>query len=287
MPKFACSEWLGGIWQVDSTQPLDLPYPVHQAHSDIDSLAFRADKEFVLAWGTTPDEIRQTTGASAEIKLYDHNKPIWCVRVRNVAGTDRVYFSAPRMDTTLQGVDIYVLKGGVASLYTAIDQTQMTFPHPCDPSQEAYDYQGDFAFGDGDVLYLSTGNWSGFPIGIYRISGAGPDTVTGTVERIFLTEGPIENLCFESPHTLYFMRPPDVWKLDLSTMAETFVMSIKLPEGRIPLDITLVGEGLPPAWWWGLVIVWVRALNNLAAALWRLAVALVRRGAGDGRTRGE
>jgi hypothetical protein len=281
MPKFACCEWTGRVWQVDSTNPSLLPYPVHKAHSDVGSLAFRADKQFDLAWGTTPSEIRRTSGPFDETPVYDHHKVIWRVRVRNVAGTNRVYFSAPKLATNLDGVNIHMLKDGAVSLYTTIDPTKLTFPHPCGPTlPDAYWYGGDFTFGDGNMLYLSTGNWSGFKIGIYRIAGAGPDAVSGVVERIFLTDGPIGALCFESPHTLHFLRGDQVWKLDLSTMTEMFEFSIKLPNGLKPLDITLVGTGLLSIWWWAFISVLKGTIDNLAAALWRTAEALVgtRRG---------
>jgi hypothetical protein len=139
-----------------------------------------------------------------------------------------------------------------------------------------YYYVGDFVFGDGNVLYLSTGNWGGTKVGLYRIVGAGPDTVTGTVERILLSDGPIQALCFESPQTLYFMRElGEVWKLDLSTMSEMFVVSIKLPQDGKARDITLVGTGLVPIWWWAVISLLKTLLGNAATRLWLLAEALL------------
>jgi hypothetical protein len=264
---------------VDSAKPSTLPFPIHKAQSPISTLACRTDKEFDFA--EPAGLIRQTTGPTTQIKLYTHSVPIWTVRVRNVAGTDRVYFSSPRVNTELSLVDIFMLKDGAVSLYTTIDSTKLTIPNPCNPGEEMWlGYGGDFAFSDGDVLYLSSGNWVGGKVGIYRIGGAGPDKVTGTVERIFLSDGPVQALCFESAQTLYFIRrlaDAKVWKLDLSTMSETFVMSIKtFPERESVRDITLVGTGFEPlsGYWeiWGFFSL---LLDKGASFLWRFGESLM------------
>jgi hypothetical protein len=255
MAYFAFVDGSSTIRQLDTTKPSMLPYPVHNGESNIWSLAFTADKEFELVWGPGDFEIRRTKGAKTDTPVYKH--PIWLasVRIRTVGGVERVYFSA-RKDKTSGIYEIYYLAGTTPKLYATIDPQKLTFPNPCVPTAaDWFSYSGDFTFDDSNNMYLSSGNFSGpkigLQVGIYRITGAGPDTVTGSVERIYLGDGPIESLCYLSPQILYFRRNYEIWKLNLSTMAAALEGQIKTSNPTIHIrDMAYVKDGLLPTWWW-------------------------------------
>jgi hypothetical protein len=274
MTKFVFCDYSGWVRQFDTATPSPLPFAVHKNKSNVRGLALRADKEFELIAGPNPYHIHRTQGAISDVPIYEHPLPIWCVRVRNVGGEDRIYFSALKSANQPgpRYVNIYYLKltplGYIPVLYTTIDPTQLVIPNPCNPSVEDwYWYSGDFVFGDNDTLYLSSGKLGDCSVGIYRVDGAGPDSVTGAVTRIHLGEGPIQSLCYRSPQTLYFERNNCVWKLDLANLGESFEGAVPLsdPNG-IVMDIAEVGSGLPQPPWW----VFINGLYNVltSAALW-------------------
>jgi hypothetical protein len=230
MARFAFCNGTGTIWQFDSANPSVAPSEIHAGESNIHSIALTTGQEFQLGWGPGQREIRKTQGAQTDMPEYTHSTYVLTIRVRSVAGTNRVYFSDK--DPSSLMYRIYQLKNNKPVLYYTINPKLLTFPNPCDSTApEWYGYSGDFAFGDGDNLYFSSGNLSGpkvgLEIGIYRVTGAGPDKVTGSLERIYLGDGPIEALCHQSPNTLYFLRRSDVRRFDLTTKTES-------PEGTIP-----------------------------------------------------
>jgi len=263
MARFAYCDSTGTIWQVDTANPSKPAFPVHDGESHIWSIAFTSDKQFQLVWGPSQKEIRRTKGTQTDAEVYKH--PMWlgAVRVRSVSGAERVYFSARKSETT--GIyEIYQLKNNAPVLYLTIDPKQLTFPNPCDETSDLFFYSGDFAFDEGNTLYLSSGAVSSskptMKVGVYRNTGAGPDTVTGSVERIYLGEGPIEALCYQSPLTLYFLRNNEVRTLNLNTLTETLEGSIKVVDPKLhPRDLAFVKEGLVPTWWFG----FIKALKEL------------------------
>jgi len=254
MTKFAfCNSGLT-LWQCDTAKPSVFPFPIHNGQSNTTSLALTADKQFEMVWGPSQSEIRKTKGTKTDTPVY--TSPGWLryVRVRNVGGKDRVYFSALK-DKTSQTIAIYYLENGSPVLYTTIDPKDLPFPNPCDPSLTMYSYAGDFAFGDNDTLYLSSGNVMGpavgMKVGVYAIDGAGPDSVTGTVKQIHLGDGPIQCLCYVSPQTLYFLRELLIVKLDLATMTESVEGEITMAyPTSLPRDLAYLKDGFPPAWTW-------------------------------------
>jgi hypothetical protein len=280
MAYFAFSDSTQTIRQVDTTNPSLLAYPVHIGEMNIHSLAITVDKEFALAWGHGLNAVRRTKGFNTDTPLYTPpaNGPwAWKARVRNVGGAERVYFSGFKSDEPFVTA-IYYLAGATPQLYMTIDIKKLPYPHPCDPSgTEAYAWSGDFVFDSDNTLYLSSGNQANAQVGIYRITGAGPDTITGNVERIYLGEGPIEALCYESPQTLYFLHEAEIWKLDLSTMMATLEGHILPSEHTTQWDITYMKDGFSPPWWWAVVSFIVNGFSRAASAIsgWgeRLAVA--------------
>lgn len=288
MTKFAFIEVnVGRIRQYDTATPATLPFLVHAAKDNTQRLAFTADKEFELIWGGGGREIRKTQGPLSEEPVYAHSSTISAVKVRRVNGQDRVYFSALKNPNQSgpQYYDIYYLGSGqVPSLYTTIDPTLLTIPNPCNPAgQDWYWYSGDFVFGDNDTLYLSSGNLGDTTVGIYRMKNASPNSVSGAVQRIHLTEGPVQSLSFRSPHTLYFKRNNAVWKLDLSTSPPTEslegVIPLSDPNGYVS-DLAEVGDGLPKPPWWTWITTWHNLLAVAAQWMWRTGDAVQLRSLG-------
>lgn len=272
MTKFAYSDWNGWVRQFDTATPSVLPFAVNRSAImplNRFSLAFTADKQFNL--GSTYG-ITKTTGPKTETALYTHPLPIVRVRLRMVGGTERIYFSALKAKNQPgpQYYNIYYLTlgplGYVPTLYTTIDPTLLKIPYPCDPSQDWFYYSGEFAFGDNDTLYLSSGS-VGHPCGLYRVDGAGPDHVTGTPVRIHLTQGPTMCLCYKSPSSLFFMRDNNIWKFDVVSSTESF-------EGALPMtetvtDLAEVGSGLPKPAWWTFISAISKSLIWAAAWVWK------------------
>lgn len=275
MTKFAYCDGGDTIRQFDSAAPATLPYPIHYGETNIRSLALATAKKFDMVWGPGGLQIAQTKTVNTDAPLYTH--PLWLryVRVRNVAGADRIYFSALQ-DKTSGIYGIYYLSGTKAVLYTTVNPAALPFPNPCVPGEVMTAYNGDFAFGDGDALYLSSGNVMGpkigLKVGIYRITGAGPDSVTGSVQRIYLGDGPIEALCFVSPNVLYFLRMSEVYKLDLGTMTETLEGTIDTGGQNIrPRDIADAKDGFKAAWWWVDIALLIKWLTKTTQAFRRSA----------------
>ena len=301
MTKFAYSNVTNRIRQYDAAKPSQLPVPIcDSVMNNVTSLAFTIDKGFVLCGGpysTGHVEIRKVTGLTGPQKteelVYLHpsqppeRNPVLKVRVRTVAGlaADRIYFSVGANLTpewNPQRYEIYYLKpdsgGYTPVLYTTINPAYLTFLNPCSGLYDMYWYRGDFVFGDNDTLYLSTGPLGGCKVGVYQIDGAGPDAVTGTVQRIYEGDGPIEALCYESPGTLYFLRrsagSSDVWKLDLSSKTETLVGQIPLDVYRAD-DLAEVGDAvLQGLWWWAFPSGLSKSLIAAARYVVRIAEAL-------------
>lgn len=128
-------------------------------------------------------------GVTPEI-IYHHNTWIRRLQLRMVQNVERLYFSAqaPSTPDDQNRVRIYWLDdNGGAHLYWEVGKTNLLVPNPCVSGEDfAIFYVGDFTFGENNTLYLSNGNSS--PCGIFRVSGATPDSVSGTPERIFVTD---------------------------------------------------------------------------------------------------
>lgn len=293
MAKFAYCDWSDVIWQIDTDKPALLPFPVHTGSGNVDSLAFAADKEFELVCGPSNAEIHKTQGPKADVPVYveplAYQVFLAKVRVRMISfGEERIYYSSYDTSQGAQyiGEQIYkisYLKNGSAVQYVTIYPTQLTIPNPCIPSQEIPAYMsGDFAFGDGDTLYLSTGCLGGangivVKVAIYKIEKAYQDKVEGNVQRIYLGDGPITGLCYRSPQTLYFLRGDDICSLNLATMpmTETVMGTIPPHEGWPgPRDLAYVGDGLKQANYWPIFSGVYVGLKLLVKSVWKLGIAM-------------
>ena len=284
MPIFNYCDLTGRIRTIDTAKPTQLPVPIHDSvMNNVSSLSFTTGKKLVLcggAYSTGSYEIRMLTGPqNTEDVVYVHASPkpgylqICNVRVRSVGGEDRVYFSVEE-DPTPEGIPqryaIYYLKPGssIPILYTTINPEELTLANPCSGEYDIYLYDGDFVFGDNDTLYLSSGRrWVELKCAVYRLDGAKPDTVEGTVTRIHESVGPISGLCFEKQalvSAIYFVRDYDIFKLDLVTMEESLVGQMS-PLYNRPRDLALAEDAflqnqLP--WWWffpGGLVKWLTA----------------------------
>jgi hypothetical protein len=277
MPKIAFVDGSPTLKQVDSASPSTLPVPIHNGESNLHSVAALSGKEFALVWGPSSHEIRKTQGAKTDVPVYTHDNFLSHVRVRKVAGAERIYFSARRSESVYL-FDIYYLESGAPVLYTTIDTKALTFPNPCDPGSDIAYYAGDFAFDDADTLYLSSGNVMGpavgMKVGIYRIKGAGPDSVTGTIKRIFLGDGPIQGLCYIAPD-LYFVRLNQIYKLDLASLTESLVADVPSTPALYPRDLADAGTGSLPTWFWKLIAALVKLMIKMTDGLERIADGMV------------
>jgi hypothetical protein len=284
MQNFAFCEASANVIRVENFGNSDsLPFFIYNSQSNnVASLAFTSSGELILCSGvcsTVHNEIHKVESkAGPESLLYTHPYYISYVRTRKTGGMYRIYFSVAEdfdSNNKPKSYKIYYLTqdGGVwnAKLYTTIDPKRLTFPSKCDPDgPEWYDYWGDFVFGDNNTLYLSTGNWAGMKVVVYKIEGAEPDVVTSgnTVKRIYLGDGEISCLCYESPGSLFFKRNgvavmPSVWsggsipvtiiyRLDL-----TSTPPIETEVGKIPLvyvpyypcDIAEISQATQSSWW--------------------------------------
>jgi hypothetical protein len=297
MPKFAVCDRSFTIWQYDTSKPSQLPFSVHESIGvpklRFQSLAFASDKQFSLVGSPPgpPANLYKTQTADFEVLIYDFNgKAInpQCIRVRSIGfGQERTYFSAQSKTSTggVGGCDsIFYLENGVAIPYTQIDYKQLIFPNPTDPGgPNWYWWEGDFDFGgvNGDTLYLSTGGLTGYchdvsnpksmTVGLYKIDGAGADTVTGVLQCIYQPQSPIFGLCYRSPNKLYFLRQDNaIWSLDLNIMQESLVGSFNLPESGIAMDLVEIGDGLQPMAYWPLISSLILSLHWFGNFMWKL-----------------
>ncbi|MCP5074889.1 MAG: hypothetical protein GY947_16565 [Rhodobacteraceae bacterium] len=211
------------IWQIDTASTLS-PVLRHDGQGSIHSLAPHQPGEFTMAWGGAPRYIRQTQGGT-DVPVYNHTTTMRKVRVRDVGGQERIYFSTAEGPNILQNITIYYLQGQSTVLYYRINLEDLKLPNPCTGEEDLFYYTGDFVFGFGDTMYLSTGNLSSVA-GIFEVSGAGPDGVTGGVTKIHERSGPIEGLCFVAPNTLFFLHSSQVHSFDLTTMTDNLEYSI-------------------------------------------------------------
>ncbi len=135
----------------------------------------------------------------------------WAVR-RLDSGDLRIYYSADARGAAGEPKIYYLDDAGNPVLYYSVDLA--TLP-ACNGS--GY-WSGHFTFDDSNNLYLSSGNH--LPASIFRISGAGPDAVTGEVEQIYLRGCEILGLDFAGPRYIYFVSNGIICQLDLETNEE-------------------------------------------------------------------
>ncbi|MFN9644778.1 MAG: hypothetical protein ACK6BG_06595 [Cyanobacteriota bacterium] len=291
MQKFAFCDGTSDVWQFDTDQPGLLPYPAHSGGGNIRSLAYTANQQLVFVSGPSFNSIRKTTGPMSQTVLYTETMPtvyLSRARVRMIGpNEERIYFSSYNTSQGAEyvGEQIYqirYLKKQIATNYMTIYPSQLTIPDPCDNGKQMAAYMsGDFAFGDDDTLYLSTGNIAGggnvkLKCGIYRIKGAGPDGVTGTIERIYLGEGPITGLSFRSPKTLYFLRNNDIFKLDLAIKKVSLLATIPTQPGHWSAeDLTWVNNGFSQVFWWNLISFTYKVPIWISTTVWKMAIAFV------------
>jgi hypothetical protein len=189
-------------------------------------------------------------GASSGVDAlhYEHPTYIRDIAIRRVNGNPRLYFSA----TGANGLAViyYLSEQNTPIEYFSVNPSDIMLFNPCTGQNDIAFYRGDFAFGGDDTLYISNGNIA--PCGIYRITGAGPDAVHGTVERISLHSDAVQGLtCDPQHHYLYFRKAAQqIARLGLATLWEEPVYTVNLAGVEI-VDIAFVPAqilGPPPSW---------------------------------------
>ncbi len=146
---------------------------------------------------------------------------ISALAVRHIGdGNYRVYFSTSS-GATADGQIYYVDSTGTAQPYYTVRLSDMLTPS-CE-GLGGY-WSGAFVFDESNNLFLSSGNHS--PSTLYRVSGAGFDTVTGDPVWVHMREsGSMVGMDIESPSSLYFVDSGDdnIYRLDLETFAEVAI----------------------------------------------------------------
>jgi len=172
------------------------------AEKTILSLAHSSDGAFYIVDRGGSKTIWKHYISGVESSFYQHPLVIRCVRTRNVNNQERVYFIALRDGSS---ADLcYLDSSKTAISYYLIDSKNFLIPDPCSPGSEFHWGQPptQFAFDSHDNLYLTLDNTT--PSGIWKIPGAGPAGVTGTISRIYsTTTGSINGLCCDGSK-LYF-----------------------------------------------------------------------------------
>jgi hypothetical protein len=169
---------------------------------------------------------------------YEHPTYIRDVAVRSVNGRQRVYFSMGSGSSGV-GVIYYLSEQNTPIEYYVINPKDIMVYNSCTCQEDHAYYRGDFTFGDNNTLYISNGNVS--PCGIYRISGAGPDSVTGGVERIYLSNDAIQGLTCDQEYLYFYNTAKQIVRLDLKTLQSETVYTLNVGGIKI-IDLSLVPD---------------------------------------------
>lgn len=241
------------VWEI-ITGSASLPALQVSTEGACNSLAPLADG-FVYVRGTGLNrQIVQRVGGQETLVHEISEGIIRYVRVRDINGEKRIYFMV-MLDGPIYA--IYFIKDGSATLYYTVNIQDLKVPHPCSPDLDLFFYDGDFTFGSDDTLYLSSGNLLAAQVGIFQVPGAGPDSVTGSVSRIYLGQGPIQCLCHVGPDTLYYSQSGEIVSLDLAALTtnseyDASQMYLRDISEKIPVTLPFYRKVLiaPILWWW-------------------------------------
>ena len=153
----------------------------------------------------------------------DPLKYIYALAVKEIGteGAYRVYFSVA-FDWSADGQIYYVDDTGAAQPYYTVPVAALETPSCPGVGQT---WAGNFTFDDRGNLYLTTGNT--IPSALFRVSGAGDDTVTGEPEFVYERAGAaMTDLEFAAPASLYLTNhEPGIYRLDLKTFTEELVFT--------------------------------------------------------------
>lgn len=251
------------VWEID-TGTISLPVLQVTTEGQCNSIAPLPDG-FVYVRGTgINQQIVQRVGGQETLVHEISEGNIHYVRVRDINGEKRIYFMVMLTGPIYA---IYFIKDGSAILYYTVNIQDLKIPHPCSPDLDLFFYAGDFTFGSDDTLYLSSGNLLEPQVGVFQVTGAGPDSVTGSVSRIYLGQGPIESLCYVAPNTLYYSQMDEIMSLDLVALTtkseyDASQMHLKDISEEIPVALPYYRKVLvaPILWWWKWTFSMVRDL---------------------------
>lgn len=149
--------------------------------------------------------------------IFTHKDYIRDLQLRSVDSAKRLYFS----DATGPGGDgiiYYLNETGKAAPYYSVGYTMRQ-------TDVAGYWDGSFTFDDDGNLYLASGDRK--PASIYRITGAGPDCVTGSDSEIYTDQsGPVMGIQYVSPNWIYYTdHGSKIYKLNLNTFKKEEVYS--------------------------------------------------------------
>ena len=158
--------------------------------------------------------------------IYTHENWIRDIKIRYKPIRYRFFFSAYHTETSVR--IFYLDEMDEPVPYCTIDGNQLLFPDSCDPGNETHwsTWGGDFTFDDVGNMYIATGHYT--PSGIYKISGAGPEEVTGEIERIFLNnDNSTHSIEFIGNNKLLYVQGEQkIYSLNLQTMESTLIYDV-------------------------------------------------------------
>lgn len=224
------------------------PTEICKSEVPIESLSYAEDGGFYIIDRVASKTIWRHNPQGGEFALYQHYNWIRTVRKRRVNHQERIYFLAFR-DTTTAEI-FYLSSGNIAVSYYLVHSNLFTFPDPCSPGNETNWEQppDQFAFDSNNNLYLILQNTT--PSGIWKVSGAGADYVTGSISRIYSATEPLDGLCCDGTK-LYFHRDGTmIYSFDPNSLVETpFFDTAAIPAPDSLWDIACQPDllGAPPA----------------------------------------
>ncbi len=158
--------------------------------------------------------------------VYTHHTYIRDMAIRQNAIKYNFFFSAYHTDTSIRLFYLDEMDSPVT--YCTIFGNQLLFPDPCSPGEETHfsTWGGYFTFDDANNLFITTGGFT--PSGIYKITGAGPDGVTGTVQPVKISKdestGAIEFI--GNNEILYQQGDQKIFRMNTQTNESTLVFDV-------------------------------------------------------------
>ncbi len=190
-----------------------------------DSIDYVSHDVIFYCWSNGLKDIYKTHSnnpkADEDLPIYQHPTYIRDIKIRDDAVKYKFFFSAYHSET--EGRIFFLDEQDNAVPYYTLAGSDLKVPDICNPG--CYTYWstwrgGHFAFDDKNNLYFTTGNT--VPSGLFKISGAGPETVTGNVQRIYESVNfPISAIEFLKPNFLLYSSGTKLFKLDLDTLEST------------------------------------------------------------------
>ena len=225
-----------------------VPQEICKTEVPIYSIAYADDGGFYITDRIASKIIWKNNMQGKEFEVYQNPKWIRCVRKRRVNGQERIYFLAHR-DTTTAEI-FYLTPNNLPVSYYLIHSNLFTIPDQCSPGSETHWEQppDQLAFDSSNNLYLMLSNTT--PSAIWKISGAGPDSVTGNIARIYSSPNePLYGLCCDEEKLYFHGDGSIIYSFDPNTLIKSpFFDTAQIPISESAWDISCLAPvlGKPP-----------------------------------------